>query len=111
PVFLLSYRIEPWVLGNSATLAKTAVRLCVGHQREHPERAARASLYFQRSRDNQSSGRRQLIKVLQALQAISIGPVHQRVTRKRHGPVDGLAGIRVNSFYAKAQYIAFVYHP
>ena len=78
------------------------------HQRQDAQRAAAAFLDLERRRDDDRAGRRQQIKIGQALQAEAAGAVHVVMTRVGRLEVKGLSGIGADRLRTEAQNLTLI---
>ena len=78
----------------------------LGRNRNDPQRATGSADNFQRRRNDNSSGRRKLVKIAQAGQTKLPTAVHQVVVGERWIEGGGLAGIGSDCLYPDAQDVA-----
>src|SRR5438445_7247498 len=81
------------------------------YQRKHAERTAGAVLDLERCGHDHRAGRRKLIEIAQALQAIAPATVKEMVRRIRRFEMTGLAGIRPDRLGAEADDAALLDQP
>ena len=77
-------------------------------QRQHAQRTAAALLDLQRRAEQHRAGRRQLVEVGEALQAVAACPVHVVVARVGRTQVEALAGIGADRLGAEAEHVALL---
>src|SRR5690606_1860645 len=85
--------------------------LALRNQSQHSERATRTALDFKRGGNNDGPFDRQLIEVVEALQAVFVCAVHERMAGIRHGPGKGLTRVRVDGFHTKTMHITLFDEP
>src|SRR5579872_1010720 len=89
---------------TSALKERSAMKL-FRNQCEHAKRTAGTALDLQRRRNNDRASRRQLIQILEALQAIEPGAVQQSVGRIGRIEKMGLSGVGPDCFHAEAMHM------